>query len=424
MNEINAKNDKKSLSTTTIAQYVHDMADLERKEFTLRKTVEAYYKKATQNENDAEIKVISATQQHEKLLSSQKNIEQTAGKKGINFPTHMEPPKYIESPKYLSENQYTYSTLSKIMSVIGIFITVTFVIAMLWMLVGNIIMPDDMGNIIAIISEKHGIGLLVEDLGLLLGIPFGILFAIILYVGVIKQKENTYRQYLSKRKEAEDYQEKKYAYSLYEQMQDTITQIKQSEKSIDEAKYEKNIVLLQSNIVKKEALALSQKADLIQKQKEKLYALNIIPPDYRTFDCALELDHIFRNDLADTMRQAILIYDERVFRGEIIKGIENIYNMLGNLAATMSNIESVLRDIKSDVHTMSNDVFNISHNMEILARTQEKMLDETIDANRAAANKQQELIAETRATRYAANAVQESNRKYEWYMDQHIKGYL
>jgi hypothetical protein len=52
----------------------------------------------------------------------------------------------------------------------------------------------------------------------------------------------------------------------------------------------------QQNIAKTDALL------------KRYYSLDILPPDYRTMDCVITLDHIFRNDLADTVREAILLY--------------------------------------------------------------------------------------------------------------------
>ena len=72
---------------------------------------------------------------------------------------------------------------------------------------------------------------------------------------------------------------------------------------------------------------LVQTADELHAKKESLYRANIIPPDYRELDCVLMFHQIFRNDLADTMREAVKIYEERVFRQEVIRGIDRIYRM-------------------------------------------------------------------------------------------------
>ena len=73
-------------------------------------------------------------------------------------------------------------------------------------------------------------------------------------------------------------------------------------------------------------------------------------------DCVIMLDSIFRNNLADNARDAILLYDERVFRGEIIQGVAKIYEMLGNLAYSMKAIEVCLVEIRDSVKTMCDEL--------------------------------------------------------------------
>ena len=45
-----------------------------------------------------------------------------------------------------------------------------------------------------------------------------------------------------------------------------------------------------------------------------MYDMNIIPPDYRDLVYLFGFYKIFRNNLADTMREAVLLYEERDYR--------------------------------------------------------------------------------------------------------------
>ncbi len=139
----------------------------------------------------------------------------------------------------------------------------------------------------------------------------------------------------------------------------------------------------------------------IQSTLSRFYDIGIIPPDYRYMDCTIMLDQIFRNDLADTMRDAIRIYEERIFRGEVIKGMDRICSMLGNLSAGMIAIEQRLNSIDSNVKMMSQDLYTFS---ERIAAGQAKQQKATA-----------ELLEETKMHRYAAEQVAESAKNLEWH---------
>ena len=99
------------------------------------------------------------------------------------------------------------------------------------------------------------------------------------------------------------------------------------------------------------------------------------------------------------MREAIMIYEERVRHGELIKGIDKIYTMLGRMNSTMHNIESTLYNIRNDVHILSDDIC-------MIASSTEKF--------------QENILFESRATRYATEALQESVDCCEKYIDQYM----
>ena len=120
------------------------------------------------------------------------------------------------------------------------------------------------------------------------------------------------------------------------------------------------------------------------------------------------LDQIFRNDLADTMREAIKIYEERVFRGSVIRGMDKIVSMLGKLSSDMSAISLRLDMINNNVAHMSSD----------LNRFNERIASEGAK-NRAAT---EDLIRETQLGRYTNEKLLESNKRLEYYAEEYRMG--
>ncbi len=82
--------------------------------------------------------------------------------------------------------------------------------------------------------------------------------------------------------------------------------------------------------------------NLCNKRKE-FYDIGVVPPDYRYLDCVGVLYQIFVNDLADTMRDAILLYEERVFRGEMIRGIDQINAHLESIEHNLDQMNTMMR---------------------------------------------------------------------------------
>lgn len=138
----------------------------------------------------------------------------------------------------------------------------------------------------------------------------------------------------------------------------------------------------------------------LRDNRAKLYSINIIPPDYRKLDCVCVLHQIFRNDLADTIRDAVLLYEERAFRGEVIRGIDNISRQIGNLSSLMLGIKGMLGDIKTEVKFLSNDVYQV------------------YQQNQAKATRDEKIYEETKLTRYAAESLKKSNEKVEKFFDE------
>ena len=90
---------------------------------------------------------------------------------------------------------------------------------------------------------------------------------------------------------------------------------------------------------------------------------NIVPPDYRYVDCLVVLQHAFKNGLADNMKEAVLYYEQKEFRNQVIRGVHNIHDMLGHLANTMAEVRGVLNSIDGNVASIMRNQ-EISNNIQ------------------------------------------------------------
>ncbi len=166
-----------------------------------------------------------------------------------------------------------------------------------------------------------------------------------------------------------------------------ISKVKTAKKQISIAKNQVESNHNRIQFIDSQLQKLKSNFEELKKRRIEFYNIGIIPPDYRTFDCVIILDHIFRNDLADTMREAIKIYEDRVFRGEVIRGIDKICTMLDDLSGSMAIIGNTLTKINSNVRMMSQDF--------------SKFVDQYANDNRRKQEQMDELINETKLSRYA-----------------------
>ncbi|MBQ9152056.1 MAG: hypothetical protein IJX72_07375, partial [Clostridia bacterium] len=141
-------------------------------------------------------------------------------------------------------------------------------------------------------------------------------------------------------------------------------------------------------------------------QREQFYGVNLIPVDYRTLDCVFMLDQIFRNDLADTMREAIAKYEERVFRGEVIQGISAIISRIDTLTGLMGDLGRQLSSIQTQVSFLSNDLYNIAERLSKAQDQQNQFQDQ-----------QNQFMEETRLQRYATEELNRNAEKIVKYCD-------
>lgn len=119
------------------------------------------------------------------------------------------------------------------------------------------------------------------------------------------------------------------------------------------------------------------------------YQAGIIPPDYRNAACVEIIDYVFRNDQADTMREATLLCNQYQWHGELM-------DVLRELGSVMVGINNTLNNINNNISMLSADI-------------------------EALASGQRELAKETKLTRYAAESTAKSAEYLEWRVKNHIQ---
>ena len=198
-----------------------------------------------------------------------------------------------------------------------------------------------------------------------------------------------------------------------QERRDRIEEIPECETRIKDA--ELYLIECEENLkkVEKQVLTIEKQIEMNEGNSARIgvlirqmHELHVIPEDYHNTDCIIALDHIFRNDLADTVRDAVLMYKEWVFQGKVIEGLENIYSMLGNLSATMQYMQRTLDSIDRNVSAMADN------------------MDTMIDLQKENNRTQEQILRESECTRHAAEAIRTSSERCEWYAEQHRQGLL
>lgn len=197
-----------------------------------------------------------------------------------------------------------------------------------------------------------------------------------------------------------------------------------SELNSEEDKEKESITLIINNHIN----TLGQKLETLESQLTGFYTMNLIPPDYRSLECVIAFDQMFRNDLVDNMREAALLYDERVFRGEMIQGLDNIYRAMDTLGGLMSETISVLRNIESNTDRMCDELMDISSNLVRMNANVTGHLS-TISSNLknglgAIADSQYDIASELEYSRYANDAIRANSDRMIWYAEQRRQGLL
>ena len=146
--------------------------------------------------------------------------------------------------------------------------------------------------------------------------------------------------------------------------------------------------------------AIERHLQALTETRAKLYAFDIVPEEYRALDCLLYLHQVFKIELADNMKDAVRIYEQKIFSGDVIKGIEHIYAKLDDLSGQMPFVTMVLENVTEKVKELCQELCDVVQT------------DPT------------STTEETKLNRYATQALQESNERLAWYEEQRRLGLL
>ena len=344
------KRSETALTKSTISNFIHDMKELEQQQFTLNETYTKCVHQRKITDETAKRQLSEAENFYQQTTS---NLN-TLLKQKITKPQKVdEPPKKINKPS--------------IYEIVGNSIFFTF---------------------LAILVLQATLKLYSLLILILLTIFFGGFIGI--YISIHAKRR--YKKYLENN---ENYHQYLVLKEKYQKQEAALAQYTLAKQNLERAKQQNNAAQIRIEKLDYMSKFLFQHISKIENQKKKLYAIGIVPPDYRKLDCLIEIDQMFRNDLVDTVREAVKIYEERVFRGELVRGIDNIYNMLGSLSASMYNIENTLYGIQREVRLMSDEISKISDSTE------------SFQAN---------MLSESRAARYATEALKKSQENCETYL--------
>ena len=169
-------------------------------------------------------------------------------------------------------------------------------------------------------------------------------------------------------------------------------------------------------------------AEAVKGKKLELYKIGIVPPDYRTLDATLMIANIFDNDLADTMREAVLLYDERVFRGEVLCGMHNIKKALDDnqkqFAKAMSVVFESLVEISEKISNAILEINGVGNQIHHMNYDMQEMGEKILDRQDAAERYQKYAMEEARAIRYATEELNESQEVLNRYIEDRRNGLI
>ena len=133
------------------------------------------------------------------------------------------------------------------------------------------------------------------------------------------------------------------------------------EKSIpDEVVYEdvvpESIVKLNHAISEIETLITDTNSSITQISKDlnEYYQANIIPPDYRNAGCVELIDYVFRNDQADTMREATLLCNQYQWHGDLMKTLHSLGQIMVGINNSINHLNTGLTSLRDDIDSFAN----------------------------------------------------------------------
>lgn len=408
-----------------LVQYVHDAVDIEVRRHTLNKMREELIISRDKRLEEQELAISLLNSKHEQEINT---IEHELRMIDSKYSSKVSSIERRISYKEEDLNEIKNATWKKLLSFdIYDWILPVIGFAFLGAVVGAIIF--------GICTSLLGAG---EEVGLV--IVIGMVLGIVIPYNIIKSKRiNAAKDWYSceiesansdiqKLKTEQQEENETYKKELSQKQSERIAlceqqQLERAEAENDLANEQKMYAELTGHID-----VISEKLDTVDSQLREFYSVNLIPPNYRSIECVIAFDQMFRNDLVDTMREAALLYDERVFRGEMITGLNKIYEAINELGGLMSETVSVLRQIESNTSRMCDELCEVSSNLVRMNANVTGHLS-TMSSNLSSgfetiSKGQSRIETELEYNRYANEAIRANSDRMKWYAEQRWQGLL
>lgn len=304
-----------------LANFVHAVADMEVRAYTLRETI----KKCLEEEKKAEIKLMLATRMADSPVTLEKidkDIEKT--KRQIEF---------IGKPSVFGNGCF-------------IFISTWLCFAVI---VSSVMIP---------FSEKITTNwqtVLVVIGCLIVSIGPGLLLSMLVSIipNRMKKKDRQLEEYCLERLEKE-----------------RLDTIQKNQDAVDTATKEYEHIKNRNSICIPE---MQQAIESIEQVMKGCYKRNIIRPAYRNLVCVNILDEIFINDKADTMREAMLLCDIELRHHELMGKLDEVVHALKKIGSSLSYMNHVLDSINTNVSMISQDIYKMTESQERIAYAAESV---------------------------------------------------
>lgn len=351
------------ISKKTLAEFVDDAIEMEVKIYSLRDLADKLRKKGREISSRASLQL---TQMEKKVRDDHgMSTQELAIRKEIK--ENEEKIKKLEGT--LDEEIKYYSSIQGNGSIIVSAIVTLLVVAVICSLIMTLVLFP--------LSGMPDLAELLEGLFMLVTIAIIVVAeTIVIKAGSAKKKKKALKQakeHVAKRTEPLERRLKE----LQKQLEDP--NLARRRVGNEELEIVRNNCAKDRQSAQKlydEAMECDSKALEIENILKQCYAQsNIVPPDYRYVDCLVVLQHAFRNGLADNMKEAVLYYEQKEFRNEVIRGVNNIHDMLGHLANTMAEVRGVLNSIDGNVNAIMRNQ-EISNNIQSARMYAEKEFHE------------------------------------------------
>ena len=335
--ELQATGNQEIAQKEMVSKFVHDVADMEVRKFTLQEIVNKCRKDMPATEKNL-------SNRYEKVLkeieSCRQNLAMTQSRMNNQHEWH--PDTFIEYCRDVDSNKSKKRLIGYGFLHFSVFVTIVSVLSVFETVFSSKELSFlQLGSFICYVMVYLGIWYLVR------------------HHKYKKEREKQIKKYLQEKERWPEV-----IISLNEQM-------------TKKEKEQKEITALLDYIREGDCRKTIEQIDAtlaqINQNLQTCYSLNIIKPAYRNLISVVILDEIFANDKADTMREAMLLCDTEIRHAELIGKLDQVVHALKTLSATMISISSILNGINTNISLISQDVYKLSENQGRIAYATESL---------------------------------------------------